>query len=73
MSQRKPFTLTEGVVKPCLKIIGQEIHGGAMPVTKVQKLALSNKTMQKSCSLTDASLEELFWTSFVMQPALGWN
>ena len=37
MSQKKPFTLSESVVKPCLEIVAQEIHGGARAVTKVQR------------------------------------
>ena len=47
MSQKKPFTLAESVVKPCLETVAQEIHGGTTVVTKVQKLALSNNTMQR--------------------------
>ena len=29
MSQKKPFTLAESVVKPYLETVVQEIHGGA--------------------------------------------
>ena len=29
MSQKKPFTLAESVVKPCLEIVVREIHGRA--------------------------------------------
>ena len=36
VSQKKPFTLAESVVKPCLEIVAQEIYGGATAVTKVQ-------------------------------------
>ena len=47
MSQKKQFTLAESVVKPCLETVTQEIHGEATAVTKVQKPALSNNTMQR--------------------------
>ena len=33
MFQKMPFTLAESVVKPCLEIVAQEIHGGATVVT----------------------------------------
>ena len=59
MSQKKPFTLAESVVKPCLEIVAQEIHGGATAVTTVQKLALSDITMQSRCSMIAASLKEI--------------
>ena len=59
MSQKKPFVLAESVVKPCLQIVAQEIHEGGMAVTKVQKLALSDSTMQRRRSMTVASLKEI--------------
>ena len=59
MSQKKPFTLAESLVKLCLEIAAQEIHGGATAVTKVQKLALSDNTMQRRCSMIAALLKEI--------------
>ena len=71
MSQMKPFTLAESVAKPCLEIVAQEIHGGTMAVTKVQKLALSDNTMQRRCSLIAASLKEIFLAKLRLAPCFG--
>ena len=71
MSQKKPFTLAESVVKPCLEIVAQEIHGGATAVTKVQKLALSDNTMQRRCSLIAASLKEIVLAKLLLAPFFG--
>ena len=59
MSQKKPFILAESVVKPCLEIVAQKIHAGATAVIKVQKLALSDNTMQRRRSIIAASLKEI--------------
>ena len=56
ISQKKPFISAESVVKPCLEIVAHEIHGGVTAVTKVQKLALSDNTVQRRCSMIAASL-----------------
>ena len=71
MSQKKPFTLAESVVKPCLEIVAQEIHGGATAVTKVQKLALSDNTMQRRCSMIAASLKEIVLAKLRLAPCFG--
>ena len=51
--------MAESVVKSCLEIAVQEIHGGATAVTKGKKLALFNNTMQRRCSMIVASLKEI--------------
>ena len=71
MSQKKSFTLAESVVKPCLEIIAQEIYGGATAVTKVQKLALSDNTMQRRCSMIAASLKEMVLAKLRLAPCFG--
>ena len=71
MPQRKPFTLAESVVKPCLEIVAQEIHGGATAVTKVQKLAFSDNTMQKRCSMIAASLKEIVQAKLCLALCFG--
>ena len=71
MSQKKPFTLAESVVKPCLEIVAQEIHGGATAVTKVQKLALSDNTMQRRCSMIAASLKEIVLAKLRLATCFG--
>ena len=58
MSQKKPLTLAKNILKPCLKILVQNIYGGATAVTKVQKLELSDNFLQR-CSLIAASVKEI--------------
>ena len=45
MQQRKPYTEAESVIKPCLKIIANLLHGGKNALKKVQQIPLSNDTM----------------------------
>ena len=71
MSQRKPFTLAESVIKPCLEIAAQEIHGGATAVATVQKLALSDNTMQRRSSMIAASLKDIVLTKLHHAPCFG--
>ena len=70
MSQKKPFTLAESVVEPCLEIVAQENHGGAT-AEKVQKLALSDNTMQRRYSMIAASLKEIVLAKLRLAPCFG--
>ena len=71
MSHKKPFILAESVVKSRLEIVAQEIHGGATAVTKVQKLALSDNTKQRKCSMIAASLKEIVLAKIRLAPCFG--
>ena len=71
MSQKKPFTLAESVVKPCLEIIAQEIYGGATAVTEVQKVALSDNTKHRRSSIIAASLKEIVLAKLRLAPCFG--
>ena len=71
MSQKKSFTLAEYVVKPCLEIVAQEIHGETTAVTKVQKVALSDNIMQRRSSMIAASLKEIVLAKLRLAPCFG--
>ena len=71
MSQKKPFTLAVSVVNPCLEIVAQEIHGGTTAVAKVQKLALSDNSMQRRCLMIAASLKEIVLAKLRNAPCFG--
>ena len=41
MQQRKPYTEAESVIKPCLKIVANLLHGGKIALERVQQIPLS--------------------------------
>ena len=45
MQQRKPYTEAKSVIKPCLKIAANFLHGGKNASEKVQQIPLSNNKM----------------------------
>ena len=71
MSQKQPFILAESVLKFCLEIVAQEIQGVATAVTEVQKLSLSDNTMQRRCSMIAASLKEIVLAKLRLAPCFG--
>ena len=71
MSQKKPFIFAESVVKPCLEIVAQEIDGKATAVTKVQKLALSDNTVQRRCLIIAASIKKIVLAKLRLAPCFG--
>ena len=56
-----------------MEIVAQEIHGKATAVTKVPKLALSYKSMNRRCSIIAAPLKEIVLAKLLHAPALGFN
>ena len=59
MHQKKPFYLVVSLAKSYVGVVAQEIHGGAMAVTNVRKLALYNNTIQMRCAVIAASQTQL--------------
>ena len=70
MVAKKPFTLAENVIKPCLEIVARELHGGAAK-TEVKKLSLSDNSMQRRCALIADSLKEQVLAKLHDAPCFG--
>ena len=70
MVAKKPFTLAENVIKPCLEIVARELHGGAAE-TEVKKLSLSDNSMQRRCALIADSLKEQVLAKLHDAPCFG--
>ena len=45
IQQRKPYTEAKSIIKPCLKIVANLLHGGKNTLEKVQQISLFNDTM----------------------------
>ena len=58
MQQRKPSTEAESVIKPCLKIVANLLHGGKNGLEKVQQIPLSNDKMTVRSGMTAEDIKE---------------
>ena len=68
MQQKKPYTEAESVIKPCLKIVANLLHGGQNALEKVQQIPLSNDTMTARSAMIAEDIKQQLIANFIEAP-----
>ena len=71
MQQRKQYTETESVIKPCLKIVANLLLGGKNALEKVQQIPMSNDTMTVRSAMTAQDLKQQLIAKFIEAPCFA--
>lgn len=71
MKNKKPFTLAETVILPCLEIAAQHLHGGKKPRDKVRSIPLSDSTMKRRSVAVAEDLKDQLLTRLRAAPWFG--
>ncbi|XP_045128621.1 SCAN domain-containing protein 3-like [Portunus trituberculatus] len=71
MKNKKPFTLAETVILPCLEIAAQHLHGGKKPRDKVRSIPLSDSSMKRRSVAVAEDLKDQLLTRLRAAPWFG--
>lgn len=71
MKYKKPFTLAETVILPCLEIAAQHLHGGKKPLDKVRSIPLSDSSMKRRSVAVAEDLKDQLLTRLRAAPWFG--
>ena len=71
MQQKKPYTEAESVIKPCLKIVANLLHGGQNALEKVQQIPLSNDTMTARSAMIAGDIKQQLIANLIEAPCFA--
>ena len=69
--QKKPYTDAESVIKPCLKIVANLLHGGLNALEKVQEIPLSNDTMTARSAMIAEDIKQQLIANLIESPCFA--